>query len=132
MDINDKTVIYSLVVFYSVENYGERRTDYATQTLIIIKCPVNPLYSSCCLAEKCAVARSVSASLRAECSSSEGFKSGVALNREGSWTNQIAVHGDVVAVVVVVVIRRFFPSVYASTRRRLDINSLAADKPFLK
>lgn len=71
--------------------------------------------------------------ITAECSS-EGFKSGVALNREGSWTNQIVVHGDVVVVVadLVVVIRRFFPSVYAPTKRRLDINSLAADKPFLK
>lgn len=73
--------------------------------------------------------------ITAECSS-EGFKSGVALNREGFWTNQIVVH-----VVVVFVVRRpssprhpsrSFPSVYASTKRRLDINSLAADKPFLK
>lgn len=67
--------------------------------------------------------------ITAECSS-ERFKSGVALNREGFWTNQI--------VVRVFVVRRprhpsrSFPSVYASTKRRLDINSLAADKPFLK
>lgn len=38
--------------------------------------------------------------ITAECWS-EGFKSGVALNREGFWTNQIVVH-----VVVVFAVRR--------------------------